>query len=240
MFSHRSLLRAIDPMKTPRISVIIPAHNEELYLPPTLEALQKQTYPDFEVIVVANGCTDRTEQVAQGKCDRVFSLEKGLSRARNIGAKKARGELLVFIDADTLVAPDALEVIARRFTRGCSCGTFKGLPDQPKPSYRLLYLFKNLLHQLRLHRGSSGVILCWKDQFRQVGGFDERMEVCENGDLMRRLASSGKYEYISDTASVTSMRRYDKAGPRMCWFWVKHWFIRQFRDVREHQYETVR
>src|SRR5690349_14737530 len=69
------------------ISVIIPAHNEQGYLEPTLEALQRQNYGWFEVIVVANGCTDQTANVARGRCHRLIVLsQKNLGVARNLGA----------------------------------------------------------------------------------------------------------------------------------------------------------
>src|SRR5690242_10567380 len=70
------------------ISIIIPAHNEEAYLGDTLAALQLQVYPAHEIIVVANGCTDRTADAARGLCDRLIVLpQKGLGAARNSGAR---------------------------------------------------------------------------------------------------------------------------------------------------------
>src|SRR6185503_14223058 len=94
----------------PKISVVIPAHNEEAYLGRTLAALHQQTFPAHEIIVVANGCTDRTEEAARGLCDRlIIRSQQGLSAARNAGARVADGELLVFLDADTLLEPGALQ-----------------------------------------------------------------------------------------------------------------------------------
>src|SRR5258706_9181264 len=82
------------------ISVIIPAHNEEGYLGATLAALHRQNYGRFEIIVIANGCDDRTADVARGHCHRLIVLsQKSLGVARNLGARLARGELLVFLDA---------------------------------------------------------------------------------------------------------------------------------------------
>src|SRR3569832_2208237 len=109
------------------ISIIIPAHNEERYLEQTLNALRRQTYGWFEVIVVANGCTDRTKEVARGKCNRLIVLsEKGLGVARNLGARMARGELLLFLDADTILDPNALRVIAQTFSPKYAAGTVRG------------------------------------------------------------------------------------------------------------------
>src|SRR6266404_4687267 len=92
--------------QSPTISVIIPAHNEEDYLIPTLNALKRQNYANFEVIVVANGCSDRTAEVARGNCHLLIVLsQKNLGVARNLGARMGRGEMLIFLDADTLLEP---------------------------------------------------------------------------------------------------------------------------------------
>src|SRR3954464_7912309 len=89
------------PFSGPIISIIIPAHNEEAYLGDTLEGLQDQGYPNYEIIVVTNGCSDRTVEVAKGRCHRLINIkERGLSKARNLGAQAAQGDILVFLDAD--------------------------------------------------------------------------------------------------------------------------------------------
>ncbi|MGV3772049.1 MAG: glycosyltransferase [Verrucomicrobiales bacterium] len=225
----------------PCISVIIPAHNEEDFLPQTLKALQAQDYPDFEVIVVANGCKDRTVEVAAPLCDVVYDLqERGLGPARNLGGNEAKGDLLVFLDADTLLEPNALSIIARQFTRKHAMGTLKGVPDSKNASYKGIYLLKNSIHQAHLHHGSSGVILCWKDHLEAVGGFDAQLYLRENSDLMKKLRRFGKYKYISDTPAVTSMRRYEKTGTgEMVWFWLKVWYLSNFSDIRNQTYEVM-
>jgi len=228
------------PIRT--ISVVIPAHNEERYLRRTLEALKRQDYDWFEIIVVANGCTDCTAEVAKGRCNRLVTLsKKSLDVARNLSARLAKGKLLLFLDADTILASQALRVIAREFSRNHSAGTVKGRPDTERFKYRLVYALKNFIHRLSLHRGSSGVILCWKRQFIHLGGFDEGLEVRENSELMRRLGRFGNYKYIGDVSAVTSMRRYDQQGcGRVVWLWVKLWFRSIFGDLHNRHYESVR
>jgi glycosyltransferase involved in cell wall biosynthesis len=230
----------ITPIRT--ISVIIPAHNEERYLRRTLDALKRQDYDWFEIIVVANGCTDCTAEVAKGRCNRLITLsQKSLGVSRNLGARLAKGELLLFLDADTVLEPGALRSIAEEFSKNHSAGTLKGRPDTERFKYRMVYGLKNFVHRYSLHRGSSGVILCWKMYFIHVGGFDERLEVRENSELMRRLRRFGKYKYISDVSAVTSMRRYDRQGcRRVVWLWVKLWFRSIFGDLHNRHYETVR
>ncbi len=224
------------------ISIIIPAHNEETYLPATLEALRRQNYPWFEVIVVANGCTDKTAEAAHGKCHRLIVLsQKSLGVARNLGARMARGQILLFLDADTLLEPLTLRVISSQFSPAYAAGTIRGRPDCDTPAYRLIYLVKNFFHRSSLHSGSSGVIICWKEHFVRIGGFDEELEVRENSNLIWRLKQFGGYKYIGDVTATTSMRRYQQRGfLPMFWLWIKLWFQTRFGDLHRRHYETVR
>ena len=230
------------PNQPKLISIVIPAHNEEAYLERTLEALRRQDYPRFEVIVVANGCQDGTAEVARDRCHRLIVLsQKSLGVARNLGARMAKGELLLFLDADTALDPAALKVIAENFSKAHAAGTVQGRPDCERRAYRLIYFVKNALHRWSLHQGSSGVIICWKDHFIRVGGFDEGLEMRENSELIRRLKRFGSYKYLGRIAATTSMRRYDQRGcGRIVWLWFKLWVQSQFMDLHQRPYETVR
>jgi hypothetical protein len=105
----------------------------------------------------------------------------------------------------------------------------------------MVYALKNSVHKLRLHAGSSGVIICWKEAFLRCGGFDEGLEVRENSELMRRLMRFGRYKYISSAQAITSMRRYEQKGLlRMTWLWVKVLMQSAFGDLHRRHYETVR
>jgi glycosyltransferase involved in cell wall biosynthesis len=240
------LLREEEPQTKPspavRISVVIPAHNEERYLGRTLASLQRQNYGWFETIVVANGCTDLTVEVARERCDRLVELsEKSLGIARNLGARLAKGELLVFLDADTALEAVALRRIAEVFNRNHAAGTLCGRPNCTQTKYRLIYAAKNFLHRWSLHPGSSGVIICWKDQFEYIGGFDEDLAVRENSELIHRLKRFGKYRFIGDVSATNSMRRYEKRGfGKVLWLWLKLWLESIFGDLRRQTYEPVR
>jgi peptidoglycan-N-acetylglucosamine deacetylase len=225
-----------------KISVIIPAHNEERYLRRTLEALRRQKYPIYEVIVIANGCTDRTAEVARPRCDRLIALsQKGLGVARNLGGRIATGELIVFLDADTVLERDGLRRIANNFSRTDAAGTVRGRPDTDRFAYRLIYFMKNFTHRFSLHHGSSGVIVCWKRHFIRLGGFNERLEVRENSELIERLKRFGRYKFIGQTVATTSMRRYERRGVgRIVWLWTKLWVESLFRDLQHRKYEIVR
>src|SRR5436189_2133424 len=128
---YKSLVKPRAP--GPMISVIVPAHNEGEYIARTLAALQAQNYSNFEVIAVCNGCSDNTADVARSRCDVLIDTqERGISFARNRGARAAGGELLLFLDADTILEPDGLATIARKFKRTDAAGTVRGIPDSPR------------------------------------------------------------------------------------------------------------
>src|SRR5205814_8391137 len=139
-----------------------------------------------------------------------------------------------FLDADTILAPDALSVIAEKFDRKCAAGTLKGKPDSNRFAYRMIYLLKNFMHRFIVRNGSSGVIICWRKHFVRLGGFDEQLEVRENSELMRRLKQFGRYCYVGETTAVTSMRRYEHRGcGKTVWMWTRLWFQSLFCDLHE-------
>lgn len=223
------------------ISVVIPARNEEEFLPATIDALNAQSYRNFEILVVANGCNDRTAEVAREAGCRVFELgDRGLGAARNLGGREARGQILLFLDADTLLPKGTLKTIAAKFKRCHSCGTLWGEPDSRKLSYKLIYAGKNLIHGLHLHCGSSGVILCWRDDFLKIGGFDESLYLRENSHLMKRLLRFGRYCFIARTPCITSMRRYESNGAgEMVRLWLKVWWRSIVSDISHATYEDL-
>ncbi len=229
----------------PFISIVIPAHNEARYIEKTLRVLQAQTYASYEVVVVANGCTDATASKARAIGNtlvRVLVTKKaGISIALNAGARVARGPLLVFLDADTVLEPCALDVIARTFLKRHAVGTLRASPDLPRQHYRFLYAYKNAAHQLRFYTGSSGIIVTWKRVFQAIKGFDETLHCRENKDFIRRALRHGSYAFIAKTTATTSMRRYERQGflPQ-AWFWTKIWIRSQVGKHRGLRYETIR
>jgi glycosyltransferase involved in cell wall biosynthesis len=167
--------------------------------------------------------------------------QKSLGVARNLGARMARGEVLMFLDADTTFPPNGLGIIARQFSSAHAAATLKGRPDSTRFAYRLLYVTKNIAHRWITRHGSSGVIICWKKDFVHVGGFDEGLEVRENSELIKRLKRLGRYKYIGKTVATTSMRRYEQRGfGHMIRLWTRLWWQSLFGDLHNRSYETVR
>lgn len=209
-----------------KLSVIVPAYNEERCLEATLKAA---SHPDAELIVVCNGCTDGSAGIAKNFADKVFVLdEPHVSKARNFGASKASADRLVFLDADIVVEKDVLGKIAdSRF----SVGTCLVKPDPSKVLYVMLMRIKSMIHRFGF---CSGLIFCDRVLFNEVGGYDESKKVGEDGELLRSAKRCGKYGVV-DAYVFNNMRRFEKLGlMRICLFWAKH-YVKNMKD-----YEAIR
>jgi len=118
------------PGNSQRVSVIVPTYNEEGVIGKCLESLDKQSYPNFEVILVDDGGTDATLTIARELRIRNYDLRilkqshKGPGAARNLGASKARGSILVFVDADMTFEPNFVEKLVEPIILKKSKGTF--------------------------------------------------------------------------------------------------------------------
>src|SRR4029434_5049588 len=110
----------IAPPAAPKMSVVICAYNAERTMRACLESLRALRYPNYEVIVVNDGSTDRTLEIAEQFPEaRIISQEnKGLSAARNVGIDAATGEIVAFTDSDCVVDPDWLTYLAYSFVHG--------------------------------------------------------------------------------------------------------------------------
>lgn len=213
-----------------KLSVIIPAHNEEKYIAKALESMPD----DVEAVVVCNCCTDNTFKVANAfskeKNIKIFNIpEKGVSRARNHGARMASGERLVFMDADIVPCEGLLKWIEES---EYSIGTCLVKPDVNKTVPKILMILKSMVHRFGT---CSGVIFCDKSLFEKAGGFDEALELGEDGKFLRAAKKLGKYGVVKKYA-VNSMRRFEKKGYfYICMFWIKRAF-----HPKENRYEVIR
>jgi len=112
-----------------KVSVIIPAYNEEKYLKKCIDSIRKQDYGDeIEIIVIDDGSKDRTVEIAESEGVKLLKQEhKGAGTARNWGASAAKGEILAFIDADMYLQEDTIEKLVRPIIDGKTAGTFNGV-----------------------------------------------------------------------------------------------------------------
>jgi len=203
-------------VKAPTVSVIIPTLQEEAYIAETLSNLQKVTTP-IEVIVVDGGSRDKTKEIARRFIDKVYSVGKqGISLGRNYGAKRANGDILVFLDADVTFPLNFAEKTQRTFEDTTVVGaTCNIMPSQSRLDAALFFCFYNALIRVftKIKPHSRGEFFAVrKNAFLHVKGFDENIPCLEDHDLANRLSRLGRFVFMPDLTIYESLRRFQKLG----------------------------
>jgi len=198
-------------------SVIVPAFNEEKRIRACLESIVSQrTGRSFELIVADSGSTDGTVAIAREYTDKVVVCSgRGTARARNEGARLASGDILVFIDSDTVALPGYLDTVYEAFRDhrllGASCA-FRFTRRSPKlmgAEYvtNVYYVLRSAFCAATL----PGFNLCMRrDTFELLGGF--RLCHLEDLDMSIKLRKMGRTRYIPRRMVVTSSRRLEQDG----------------------------
>jgi len=215
-----------------KISIIIPARNEESFIGACLESIEaaaRNFAGEVEIIVSLNRCTDKTEEIARRHGAIIVNEDsKNLSRVRNRGAEAATGDVIVTIDADSRMTPNMLQEIDRRLAaRDCIGGGVAILPE--RLSLGILISALLLVPYGIVHRISAGLFWCLRSDFRAIGGFNDSLITLEDVDFAKRLKAYGKrrgkrFRTILRAQIVTSCRKFDQFGD---WY-----FIRNPRFVR--------
>lgn len=213
----------------PLVSVVIPAYNEEKYLPSLLAALQNQTYTNIETIVVDNLSTDSTPRIASDSGAKVlFNPDFNLAKSRNVGAKDSHGEILIFIDADTIPERIVVEKTVESILSGmelvytnhcCIDSSFQSL----------MRVGSGMLSPKMLNFNGCYMGVA-RQAYEEVGGFDES---CVGEDVVFGQAIAEKFGidkvgYLRNIYSATSARRQKAEG----YFVPTHF---QSRDIRHYE-----
>ena len=192
------------------ISIVVPAYNEEALIAATLDYLDVATGAVgelCEIIVVDDGSTDRTAEIAAAHGARVVSVNvRQIGAARNAGARVATGELLVFVDADTLVPPEVLRGAVAAFRAGAVGGGSGARQDSNDPPWGpAVFAFAAWL--MRTAGWAAGCFMFVRtDVFRRVGGFDERYFASEEIHLSRAVKKHGRFVILRELV-ITSGRK---------------------------------
>jgi glycosyltransferase involved in cell wall biosynthesis len=236
----------------PDYSIVVPAYNEEGFLGRTLAALREamDAVPSRgEIVVCDNNSTDATADVARaGGARLAFEAVNQISRARNTGARAARGRHLVFVDADTYV-PQALLVAALSgLQSGRACGGGSPVRFDGGGPTRPIALAARLWNALaRRHSLAAGsFVFVTREAFEAVGGFSERVYASEEIWFSRAVSRWGRargHEFVilDGPPVVTSNRKAEWFSPgavilavvlvvlfplavrsrRLCWLWYR-------------------
>ena len=201
----------------PLISIIIPTFNEEKRLDFLLASLTAQTFNDYESIVSDNASKDNTLKIARKYHCKI--VKGGLpANGRNNGVKVAKGKLLIFMDADAvLVEKDALEKLLGEFQRrNLDCGSALVKPFHGLWIDSVLHWIWNcwaFSTQWSYPHATGAFIICKKDVFKKVRGFDESIKVGEDHHFVAKVRLHGyKYRILLSSVLPLSVRRFEAEG----------------------------
>jgi glycosyltransferase involved in cell wall biosynthesis len=209
-------------MSAPRFSVVIPAYNEENFLPrllATLAAAVARAGPGLpvEIIVADNASTDATAALARAHGCQVARVgQRSIAAARNGGARLARGEVLCFVDADMQVHPDTFLVIARALRRGDVAGGATGVTSE-RWSVGIVATWAVMLPAVWLSSMDTGVVFCRRADFEAIGGYDERRLYAEDVMFLLALRRRGRAQgrrllRPRGAKAIVSTRKFDRHG----------------------------
>ncbi|MCB0325164.1 MAG: glycosyltransferase [Bdellovibrionales bacterium] len=226
----------------PQFSILIPARDEEKNIGSCIEAVMRSAEAaavSYEIIVILNRCTDRTEDIAREKgCRIVREDAKNLSKIRNAGAKAARGEILLTVDADSRFSRNLLSCVQVELETGKSIGG--GVLILPERWSLGIFCSGLLLLPIAFYyRIQAGVFFLRRTDFEAIGGFDERLLSAEDIDFAIRLRRHGKaqskhFSLLLRAHIVTSCRKFDVLGD---WYFLKN--FRQTLSLLRGQNEAA-
>jgi glycosyltransferase involved in cell wall biosynthesis len=199
---------------SPLVSVVIPAYNCAPFIGETLDSVYRQTYGNWEVIVIDDGSTDETRAALAPHIGRIRYLHqqnRGTAAARNAGVRQARGELIAFLDHDDVWLPEKLELQVHVMQTSLECGlvftdgkifTADGIRQKSVISSRLdEWIDAHRTEDMRVVKGdivrnllfcneiaSASSVMVRRECFDRAGGFDEAIAITDDYDLWLRIA----------------------------------------------------
>lgn len=199
-----------------KISIIIPTYNEEEYLPNLLTSIQRQEFEDKEIIIADAHSLDKTVEIAESFGCTV--VPGGLpATGRNNGAKVAKGELLLFLDADSVLTNNYLSSAIEEFelyNLGIAITQIvpleKGFINQISHEFAN-YLTKQISH-IKPHGAGCYGILTYKSLHEKVGGFDESIDFGEDTDYIERIGKISRFKVLDNPRLLISTRRLEEEG----------------------------
>jgi len=204
---------------SPFISVVIPALNEEKFLPLSLESLIKQDYSNFELIVVDNNSSDKTAKIAEKFGAKVlFEPNPGVAFARQKGFMEAKGEIIATTDADTILPSNWISQIIKEFKERPKLAMFGGLyhlfsgPLMARLGVKYfvywMFFLDKISHPDKSWPLPGANMAIRKEIFQKVGGFKVELKLGEDVDLSRRAAQFGEVVLDRHFMVQTSGRRF--------------------------------
>jgi glycosyltransferase involved in cell wall biosynthesis len=207
----------------PHYSLIVPAYNEEAYLPALLESVDRARtcyrgrIDAIEVLVVDNASTDATADLARRRGCRVVREERRvIASVRNAGARQALGEVFVFVDADNTIHPETFNAIEQSLSTGKVIAGASGVRMQ-RMSVGIAVTYMLLVPLVWLTGMDTGAVFCRREDFWAVGGYDEGRLYAEDVQLLMDLMFLGRKRgqrlaRVTSAKATFSTRKFDCHG----------------------------
>lgn len=196
-------------------SIVIITKNEQKYLPILLESIHKQDFHDYEIIVSDADSTDKTRKIAKAEGCKIV-LGGPIDVGRNNGAFVAKGEYIVFLDADMQLPPNFLSLVKEKIDqKNAQIGSVFLQFDTNKISLRLLYFFSDwtfyVTQRIRPH-GFGGCIFVNKSLHKTIGGFRDILPFEDQDYIHRATKIANRFYLLRKPVVLTTSRRIEKDG----------------------------
>lgn len=198
------------------LSIIIPTLNEEKYLPLLLKSIKEQKLKpeDYEIIVADAGSKDKTVEIAKNNSCRV--IKGGLpAKGRNEGVKAAKGDLILFLDADVILPPIFLDSAIKEFYRKkIDIATFPILIEGDEVNKFISKFYNSWTKMTKdfLPHAFGATILVKKELHQALNGFDEEIKLAEDHAYARKAKKIANFDYLKTEPVLTSSRRFKQDG----------------------------
>lgn len=196
------------------LSIIIPTLNEEKYLPLLLEAIRKQNFNDYEIIVADAGSEDKTVEIAKNYGCKI-APGGSPAKGRNEGAKVAKGDILLFMDSDNIFLPENfLKNLLEEFEkRNLGVAFFPIYPNGNRIDKFFYGLYNWWVKTTqRFSAWATNSVLVRREIFEKVGGFDEEIKLGEDYLFAKMASKISKFGFIKTEPVLTSARRFERDG----------------------------
>lgn len=198
-----------------KISIIIPALNEEKSLPALLESIKDQEFSDYEIILADAGSVDKTKQIAESYGAKI--VPGGMPAVgRNAGAKVAQGEWLLFLDSDVFLSGKFLkQLIEEAETKKVDSASCAAVPLSDKIIDQVMHDVANKYIQLTQYfypHAAGFCILIKKSLHEKIGGYNESLKLAEDHEYISRAQKNGRFAILKNPKVYVSIRRFESDG----------------------------
>lgn len=182
------------------LSFVLPAYNEEFELPRSIAAIHAaagRAGQEYEIVVVDDGSTDATAEIAQRAGTRLIQIQRRqIAAARNAGAQAARGDILFFVDADTRINSDHVLDAIGALAAGGSGGGARVLTDGVIPLWGRIFVRAFCTVYFAGNLGAGAFLFTTRKNFEAIGGFDERFFIGEEVYFSLALKRLGRFKIL--------------------------------------------